>query len=430
MSDSEHDIPAEVAARFASGKASGEEGQRLVRHLLAGCTSCQETLRSFLAPETSYAETFSKAQVAVDRQLARRSAERLLGEIASLPFAQRELVIRNSGRFAACEVADLLAERSLAACHSDPERMWQDARLAVAAAQAAASAKAGSAPAPHDAQARAWAALANAHRLRSELPEAERAFSTAFAHQEAGSGDPEVRGWICEHFFSLRLFHREFEAATALAAEAAGCYRSAGNLRGESAAAVKLGIAHIYAGNPESAFEPLQAGLDLAQRCDAEDLARAATNNLVRCFIDLGRPIAAYLLFMRAQAVFEVCEDTLHLLKWQWQGAMIERDLGLLPAAAARLLEVREGFLERGLRVEVADVSLDLAEVYLRLGDRAGVLRTIGETIPIYSALGATRELLAALLELGQMGRQGDQALAVLHDLAGRLRRSYRPEAG
>lgn len=429
MSDSEHEVPAAVAARFASGKASGEESQRLVRHLLAGCTSCRETLRGFLAPETSYAETFSRTQAAVDRQLARRSAERLLGEIDALPFAQRELVIRNSGRFALCEVAELLVERSYAARHRDQERMWQDARLAVTAAQAAASGKADSS-APHDTQARAWAVLANAHRLRSELPEARRAFATAFAHQEAGSGDPVVRAFLCRLFCSLALFRRDFKKAAAFAQEAAVLYGRGADVHGESAALILLALAHIYSGNPEAAFEPLQAGLDLAERCGDAALIRAATNNLVRCFIDLGRPHLAYHLFLRGEAVFEDCEDTSEALKWRWQGAMIERDLGLLPVAAAHLLAVREGFLERGLRVEVADVSLDLAEVYLRLGDRAGVLRTIGETIPIYQALGATRELLAALLELGQMGRQGEQALATLHDLAGRLRRPYRPEAG
>ena len=430
MSDSEHEVSRQAALRFARGGATAEEKRQIVRHLLADCMTCKETVRSFLAPPSSYAESFSRVQATVDKELGQRKARRLLAEIDAFPFEQRELVVRNSRRFAVPELVQALVERSHAVRFREPAAMWCDARLAVVAADAATTAGIAAEPLLHDERARAWAALANAHRLRSEIPEADRAFATAFAHQEAGSGDPAVRALLCRLFCSLALFRRDFTQAVTLAQEAAGLYGRAADAGGEGAALVLVGISHIYAGNPEAAFDPLHAGLDLAERCGDADLLRVGTINLVRCFVDLRHPLEAYELFRRGEETFEACTETSLLLKWRWQGATIERDLGLLTSSANRLVEVREEFLRLGLRVEVADVSLDLAEVYLRLGDRAGVLRTIGETIPIYSALGATRELLGALLELGQMGRQGEQALAVLHDLAGRLRRSYRPEAG
>jgi hypothetical protein len=430
VKDSEHEVAAGTARRFARGEATEEERRQIVRHLLADCAACKAAVRGFLAAPSSYAESFARAQEAVWREVARRTARELLAELDALPYEQRELVVRNSRRFAVPEVAQALVERSYAVRFREPTAMWRDARLAIVAADAAAAAGDVDELLLHDARARAWAALANAHRLRSELPEADRAFAAAFAHQEAGSGDPAVRALLCRLFCSLVLFRRDFSRAAAFAEEAARLYGYAEDLAGKSAALVLVALTRIYAGNPEAAFAPLYEGLELAQRCGDSGLMRDATGNLVLCFINLGRPTEAYFLHMRGQALFEGCAGTLHGLKWQWQGATIERDLGLLAPSANHLVEVREGLLQLGLRVEVADVSLDLAEVYLRLGDNAGVLRTIGETIPIYQALGATRELLAALLELGQAGRQGEQALAVLHDLAGRLRRSYRPEAG
>jgi tetratricopeptide (TPR) repeat protein len=417
-----HEVARETVARFAAGQATAEERLLVLRHLLAGCELCQGFLRPPPVRAACYDAAFAKVEAQVLKVLAKEAAERLFRELEAIPAEQRELRARNSPRFASVDLAEVLADRSIAAGSQDARDAWLYARLAVVAAEGAAAASSERSEALHDALAKAWGALGNAHRLRSELPEADRAFATAFGHLALGSGTPAARAWVCLYFFSLRLFRREFAEARALALEAAAIYQSLRDTAGEAAARIKLAIVSIHAGDPEAALESLDRGIALARSCGEENLCRLAIGNLVRCYIDLGRLREAHALFLATGVLFELCTEGIVALKWRWHGALIERDLGLLEPAAARLVEVREGLFERGLRVEIADVSLDLISVYLRMGDAAGVLRTVGETIPIYQAVGATRELLATLIEMTQIAHQQEQALGVLAAVSEQIR--------
>ncbi len=239
---------------------------------------------------------------------------------------------------------------------------------------------------------------------------------------QAGTGAPCVRAWYCRLRSSLYLFHRQFASATALAEEAVEAYSQLQDPAGEGAALILVAITSIYAGDPRRALPLLDRSVALARECDDEPLARLAINNIVRAYSDLGAFQEAHAVVQSADSLFEFCDEEIVRLKWKWNAARLERDLGLFPSAIARLEAVREGFLERGLRVEVADVSLDLADVYLRTHDGPGVLRTIGETVPIYRALGATRELLASLLQLTQSVHDHEQAVTLFAAVSPQLR--------
>ncbi len=410
----EHEVARETLARFAAGQATAGERRVVLGHLLAACPVCQSFLRPAPVPVASYDGAFAKAEARVLKLLAQEGTEHLLRELEAIPAAQRELRVRNSCRFASVELAELLAERSIADARNDARAAWFAARAAVAAAERAADLLPKSWEAAYDALARAWSALGNAHRLRSEIPEAEQAFRVALGYLNRGSRSPAPRAWYCRVLSSLRLFRREFAEARALALEAAAAYRGLGDIAGEAAAQIIVGIVSAYAGNPEAALEPLDRGIALAKRCSDEHLCRAAINSLVRCYIDLGRLREAHAMFLATGTLFELCDEGIVALKWRWTGALIERDLGMLEPAASRLVEVRHGLFERGLRAEIAHVSLDLISVYVRMGNSAGVMRTVGETIPIYQAVGATRELLATLIELAQIAHEQERALAVL----------------
>lgn len=421
MSQDDHEVGPEVARRFLSGTANGEERGIIIRHLLKDCPTCRAQLVPAQPPLDSYDQAFARAEAAVKRELARQAVRPLLAELEATAPEQQEFRVRNSRRFASLDLAELLAERSVAAGHRDPAAMWLDARLAVAAADNCE----GSASGPQllaDARARAWAALGNAHRLRSEIAEAESAFAAAHEQLQAGTGAPCVRAWYCRLRSSLYLFHRQFASATALAEEAVEAYSQLQDPAGEGAALILVAITSIYAGDPRRALPLLDRSVALARECDDEPLARLAINNIVRAYSDLGAFQEAHAVVQSADSLFEFCDEEIVRLKWKWNAARLERDLGLFPSAIARLEAVREGFLERGLRVEVADVSLDLADVYLRTHDGPGVLRTIGETVPIYRALGATRELLASLLQLTQSVHDHEQAVTLFAAVSPQLR--------
>ncbi|HVF60176.1 MAG TPA: hypothetical protein VNJ70_10240 [Thermoanaerobaculia bacterium] len=418
----EHEVARETVERFAAGQASAAECSLVVRHLLAGCPTCRAPLVPPPVPLEAYGAPFDRAETAFLKVVAKERAGRLLQELEAHPAEQRELRVRNARRFTSVELAELLAERSVAEARNGPRGAWLAARAAVAAAEGAARAPSTSREAAHDGLARAWSVLGNAHRLRSEVPEAEAAFEVALGFLQRGSGAPGPRAWYCRLLASLRLFRRELAAAHALASEAAALYNRLSDPAGEAAAQILVGVVAIHAGDSSAAFAPLESGMSLAKRCGDEHLWRLAVGNVLHCHIELGQLREAHAMFLAAGALFEFCEEGIVALKWVWTGALVERDLGLLESAAARLVEVREGLLERDLRVEVADVSLDLIGIYLRLGDGAGVLRTVGETLPIYAAVGATRELLATLIELTKMAHQQEKALAALATAAQQIR--------
>jgi tetratricopeptide (TPR) repeat protein len=418
----QHEVARETVERFAAERASAAERSLVLRHLLAGCPACIAVLLPPPVPLDAYDAPFDRAEAAFLKVVAKERAERLLRELEAHPAEQRELRVRNARRFTSVELAELLAERSVAEARNGPRGAWLAARAAVAAAEGAARAPSASPEAAHDALARAWSVLGNAHRLRSEVPEAEAAFAAALGFLQRGSGGPAPRAWYCRALASLRIFRRELAEAHALASEAAVLYHHLGDTRGEADAEIAVGLVALYAGDPRAAFAPLERGMALAERCGDEHLWRNAIGNLVRCHIELGQLREAHAMFLAAGALFALCEEGIVALRWVWTGALVERDLGLLESAAARLVEVREGLLERDLRVEVADVSLDLIGVYLRLGDGAGVLRTVGETLPIYAAVGATRELLATLIELTKIAHQQEKALAALGTAAQQIR--------
>lgn len=80
--------------------------------------------------------------------------------------------------------------------------------------------------------------------------------------------------------------------------------------------------------------------------------------------------------------------------------------------------------MRKDLTVEVAVVSLDLAEVYARQGLVAQLVSTVAETIPLFQSLGVGRELIAALLKLQEIARSQQATVALLREVAKKFQES------
>jgi tetratricopeptide (TPR) repeat protein len=184
---------------------------------------------------------------------------------------------------------------------------------------------------------------------------------------------------------------------------------------------VQRAIASIYAGNVESAMRLLSRAIAWIDGARDPYLLLAACHNLVRCYIDLGHPKEALAVYTQLRDLYCDLHDPLIALRAAWQQGQLLRDLGSLHAAEAALLLALEGFAERGLFYEAAVVSLDLAGVYVRLGARQELERTISNSVPIFRALGVDREALAALLQLRRLADQEKQALELIRLLDFRL---------
>lgn len=443
-----HEISPEALGRFAEKRATPVEAQLVLCHLLAGCEICRRHLRSVgwyhtardtepsiahrvpaVRPAGTYDEAFAAAERALDKALQRRerSVEALLAELDRLPIEQQELRVRNLRRYASPELSAALVERSHAARFSDHRETLRAARLAVAAAEAATPSDTTGPAALNDCRARAWAQLANALRIRSDVVESERAFAAALRLLEQGTGSPALRAGVLELLASLRLFQRDFATATVLLDETVAIYHRLRDRAGEAGALIRLALGKIRAGNPEEAIAPLQDALRLLTTHDVE-LLRMAVHNLTYCYVEMGEARLAYGLMVDSEPHFAGCADKVVLLRTDWLRGRIERDLGLLDAAELRLARVREAYLREDLALEVGIVSLDLAEVYARQKRIPDLVRTIGETIPIFQGLGVFRELLTSLLRLKEIAHSESAAIALIRQISEQIK-SALPQA-
>ena len=310
---------------------------------------------------------------------------------------------------------------SYAVRYENAARMLHLANLARLAADACSIPSAGSVPRLADLRSLGWRQYANALRVSGRMREAEEAFENAQRFCDEGTGDPVLRATLLARMLSLRIFQRRFEEAVSLAEEAGRIYRAIGDTHSVASTMVQKSIAQIYSGEPEAAVATLNRAIPLIGHQGDPRLLLAACHNLVRCYIDLEQPELALSLYFEARELYRDSQDPLIELRAVWQEGQILRDLGHLRAAETTLVRVHEGFLERDLSYEVARVSLDLSEVFLRSGETAKLHEAVAEMVPIFKSLGVDREVLAALLQLQKGNQQSREALDLVRFLRSRI---------
>lgn len=436
--------------RSASGPGRAARNARVLRHLLAECSSCRHRLedlgwgesrleRLFLFPvdreEQNLAETaspydYSRAFAATEQALnaffaqgrpAESTPEDLLAELLPLPQDEQVRWATTHSRFANPGLIQQLVEMSDAVRYENAARMVHLANLARLAAEACTVSVAGSAPKLADLRALGWRQYANAQRVSGQLREAEEAFANAQRFCDEGTGDPPLRAALLARVGSLRIFQRRFDETIALADEAIRIYQELGESRSVAPILVQKAMAQLLSGAPEAAVRTLNRTIPLIDHQGDPHLLLAACHNLIRAYIEMGEPEQALSLFFEARGLYQDFQDPLIALRAGWQEGQILRDLGHLQAAEAALLRARQGFMERELLYEVAVVSLDLSAVYLRLGKIENLRETVLEMVPIFRSLGVDRDALAALLQLQQANQQSRQALELIRFLSSRL---------
>ncbi|HVG09782.1 MAG TPA: tetratricopeptide repeat protein [Thermoanaerobaculia bacterium] len=425
----EHPTEAEVKSLLQEkGSASTQGASRVVRHLLRECAACQERSRAQLRPKGGY--DYSAAFVGAERKLAdffaegRPSpvvAEILSAELRSLPKAEQKDQVCHNPRFKSRELAELLIESSHATRYRDVSEMLHLAELAQLVAETCTVEDTGSAAKLADMRGRAWGHFGTSLRAAGLLREAEEAITTAQAYVRRGTGDPSLQARTLEQKASLRKSQGRYPESIELAKEAAAIFLEIGQTHNFATALVHEAMACHYAGMEEEAIAVLNRAIPLIDPEKNPNLLLAACHNLALGYIALDRPAQALSLYFEARELYKEFEDDIILLRASWQEGQLLRDLGYLTAAEATLLQARAGFVERNLAHEVAMVSLDLAWVYVKVGNIDSLKQTVSEAIPIFTALRVGREALAALLQLQHAAGQEQQALELIRMLNTRL---------
>jgi len=415
---------------------SAERNALVVRHLLTGCSVCRKTLQNLGAavpalsrileiPASGKAQeaakpssrynydwAFARVERTVSTFLARgRLPERLpgtLAELVALPESEQMRRVATEERFAEPDIVRHLLDRSHEVRYENPRKMLHLAVLARTAAEACSAETVGGDEQLADLQSEAWRQVANALRVNGQMVEAEEALAIAFRSCERGTDSPEIRARLHSTLSSLRSFQRHFAEALEAAEESERIYVGLGKIHEVGGALVKKAIPILYSGDVEGAIEILHRAIPLIDRVEDPRLFLAAHHNLARCYIDLGQPEEALALYCQARDLYRNHSDSMILLRATWQEGQLLREVGHLHNAEAVLLRARQGFLEAGLAYEAAVVSLDLAEVYKKVGLTDKLRRTIAEALPIFRALGVNRETFASLLRLQDAAEPGE----------------------
>ena len=401
---------------------------RMVRHLLAGCNPCRENLSTAVSNRAGgydYGTAFAGAQSSLAAFLAQapapaESPEVLMAEIEAMPAEVQARAVGES-RYAHPAFVRHLIDASHGLRYQDVEGMLRLAQLARTAAESCGVEAAGNDKRLSDLRGQSWRQYGNALRILGRLPEAEEAFATAQRHLDAGTRDPILRARLSTQTASLRYFQRRFTEAVDLADEAGQIYSELGEKHSLASSMVQKAIASLYAGEAEDAVRILNQAIPLIDADGDPQLLLAACHNLVRCYIDLGRPEQALSIYSETRELYKRFDDPLIRLRAAWQEGQLLRDMGHLRAAESVLLQARQGFVERSLLYETALISLDLAAVYVRLQAEPELRQAVSETVPIFRALGVDREALASLLQLQQLSHQSRQALELIRFLNSRI---------
>ena len=415
--------------QFLAEPERSVRSNRLVRHLLRECAPCLESVRQAGSnPRTSYdyGTSFAAAERSLTAFLAEgqppaASPEKLLAELDQLPEDEQIRQVKHEPRFAHPAVVQALIQASHALRFQDPSRMLHLAGLALLAADACPVEAAGSELKQADLRAQARWQYGNSLRVLGRFREAEEALANARQLLKTGTRDPRLRAQLCSQIASLRMAQRRFSEAIRLNEEAEAVYSEIGDDHEIATTLVRKAIALLYGGAAEEAIRTLNQAIPLIESERDPHLLLAACHNLVRCYIDLGRPEHALSIYSETRDLYKRSDDPLIRLRAAWQEGLLLRDLGHLKAAETTLLEARQGFVESELLYEAALVSLDLAAVYVKLQAEAELGQTVAESVPIFKALGVGREALASLLQLQQLSHQTRQALDLLRSLSSRV---------
>jgi tetratricopeptide (TPR) repeat protein len=425
VSMAEHPVT-EVLGKFSQGRCTVTERQQVVRHLLAGCSSCGSAIRDLLTgakavdSERSLEATFDRVFSRVQREIpARQQAQALLDSLTALPPEQRLDRVLESPEFQDHAFCRLLIRAGEDATNGDPERMLHFSCLATVVADRL-EAQAGALEAPQlaDLRGEAWTHYANALRVTGRLREAERAFATAERHLASGTGDLRLSaGWMRQRS-SLLSHQRRFAPAILLVKQAAEVFRELGERREVGRCLLKQAIFTGYGGSPDEAL--CLIGETLRWIDHDRELTRQAIHAAARFAIDADRPEEGMVMLVDNRDLLERDAPPVALARLTWLYGEMFHALGLHRVAESHLRRARRELSELRMPYEVALVCLELAKIYCEDGREKELHDLARRMLPTFESLQVRRETLASIMLL-QHGETAS-ALRLVGRIASELR--------
>jgi tetratricopeptide (TPR) repeat protein len=448
----DHPTP-DALEQFILGQLSTAETREIAFHLLNGCSHCQQATSTLWEPADSFEDptildvtcdeedeaaaaaadgydavldrVFEKVAATEAAFAAQRvQAGGLLAELMQVPAERQHLLVTNSQRFRSRALCDLLVEESHETGFQDPQRSVELARLALLLVGRLTPADCGGEDVHESLRARVWAQLGNAHRIHSNLNEAEEALAVAQELMAAGGVGLFDRARVLALLASLRRAQEQFAEALRLFDRVAGIYKKLGqwNLMGRTL--LQKSLVCGEAGDIEAEMSLLRRALELIDPQNDPRLFLAARHNLIHALNESGRSREAFALLFHSRPLYLKVGDRMNLLKLRWVEGLVAAGLHRHDQAEAAFREVREAYAGLGLDYDAALASLDLAGIYVAQSRTADLLRVTEETLAVFQSRSTHREALAAVLALCSAARQEQAGVGLVRQVSDFLKRS------
>lgn len=358
----------------------------------------------------------------------RSESPALFLELTRHPREQRDLWMQESTRFHTWGVLELLVERSMEMSIRNPVEAEDLGLLAVGVSENLDLRRYGI-ELVEDLRGRAWGYVANARRVKSDLPAAEEAFSKAYGHLQRGTQDPLERAVLFDLEASLRRAQRRFTDSFKLLRRAVSIFLQTSQEHRAGRSLLKMSTLHHQMGNLESAIQLLYQSLRLIDPEQEPRLLLCARHNLIDDLAEAGRFLEAQGLYRESRPLYRDFTDAWSQNRRKWVKGKISRGLGQADQAESLFLAARDGFIGEGIPYDTALVSLELATLYAAQGRTADLKRLAGEMVPIFSSLNIHREALAALTYLKQALEAERASVELVTGVAAYLRRAQHDPA-
>ncbi len=372
-----------------------------VREHVSRCARCERRLES-LQPQAH--GVYDKALSASARRLRalesfyakeRSEAEGLLAELLRHPAERRLILVRNHPRFHTWGILEKLLDCSRQESFMNPQASEELATLAIALSEQLDEASYG-AESINDLKGRAWAYLANALRIRSDLRGAGEAFDRSQACLRRGTKDPwELAVWL-DLKASLLRAQRCFDEAMRLLQRAQTIFLAIGDRHYAGRTLVNMDNVLHHEGRPEEGIPLLYRALELIDPEQDPKLLLITRHNLIDDLAEASRCMEAQRLFIQTRPLYQRLDLPWFRHRRTWVEGKIVRGLGQPDKAEELLLSARAGLIEERLSYDTALISLDLAGLYSEQGRLAEMKRLALEMTPIFSSLQVHREAIAA----------------------------------
>jgi len=374
------------------------------------------------------------SQAFIDSERSMRQREKILAkerdqapglfvELMGHSSEQRSIMLRNSPRFHIWGVFELLVERSSEVSIRNPVHAEELGRLSLDLSELL-DADLYIATLIEDLRARAWGYIGNARRVRSNLLDAEEAFTRAHQHLEKGTQDPLERAILLDLEASLRRDLRQFEEALNLLKRAVAIFLQGSQQHRAGRSLLKIDDVYHHMGTPEKGIPLLYQALEYIDPEEEPRLLLCARHNLIDDLAASGRYLEAQGLYRATRPLYRSFPDAWTQNRRKWVKGKIARGLGQADQAESLFLAARDGFVEEGVPYDTALVSLELATLYADQGRRSDLRRLAEGMVPIFSSLNIHREALAALACLKQAAEADRVTAELVSSVAAYLRRA------